>query len=449
MEATADDRGEKAPQGMGGQDSNTYWIHRDKLAKIESEELQQLGIYVPHTSLRSPSKQSRGRTRSRDEHSNVTNGPIDQADPPREIDDDDDKYQWATSSAPNEDSTRDEPDHGEAAAFDDPRLPDEVAADPYEDGGASTIYRMPVLRKSSSKIPVLSSTRLVSQERLPYESPSQRSRTNTVVGGDDKTSSHVKQRSASEPAPHVLDSTEQPAPTQTTPPQSLRSRNDDAALQQSSSPPAPPKSPAKPAGATRKTSAPPNNRKPTANQKSNKSPNSNNSTTPNNQRPKTRSGDRPQTAVSRPEGDPPWLATMYKPDPRLPPDQQMLPTHARKLAQEQWETEGKVPTTYDREFAPLSVQDDKPAPAPRVESPKNEEQERPAPELKPPPPEMRKTPDLTNRPGTSGTDRGYKTMPNVQPTSSATVSANTRPRPMAVEEPPPPKEKGCGCCVVM
>ena len=28
---------------------------------------------------------------------------------------------------------------------------------------------------------------------------------------------------------------------------------------------------------------------------------------------------------------------MFKPDPRLPPDQQLLPTHAKKLQQEQWE----------------------------------------------------------------------------------------------------------------
>lgn len=38
--------------------------------------------------------------------------------------------------------------------------------------------------------------------------------------------------------------------------------------------------------------------------------------------------------INRPEGEPPWLATMYKPDPHLPPDEQMLPTHAKRLEED-------------------------------------------------------------------------------------------------------------------
>lgn len=38
---------------------------------------------------------------------------------------------------------------------------------------------------------------------------------------------------------------------------------------------------------------------------------------------------------TRPEGEAPWIASMYKPDPRLPQDQQMLPTHAKRLMLEQ------------------------------------------------------------------------------------------------------------------
>lgn len=55
--------------------------------------------------------------------------------------------------------------------------------------------------------------------------------------------------------------------------------------------------------------------------------------------------------LNRPEGDPPWLATMFKPDPRLPPEQQMLPTHAKRLAMQQgtfipptWDPEQELPT---------------------------------------------------------------------------------------------------------
>jgi hypothetical protein len=72
-----------------------------------------------------------------------------------------------------------------------------------------------------------------------------------------------------------------------------------------------------------------------------------------NKRPGTSSGPRPSTS-HRPEGEPPWLATMYAPDPRLPPEQQMLPTHAKRLAQEQWEKEGRTGTVYDREFRLLN-----------------------------------------------------------------------------------------------
>ncbi|KAK4975592.1 hypothetical protein LTR28_009234 [Elasticomyces elasticus] len=39
---------------------------------------------------------------------------------------------------------------------------------------------------------------------------------------------------------------------------------------------------------------------------------------------------------------------MYKPDPRLPPDQQMLPTHVKRMMQEQWEREGKTGSMYNR-----------------------------------------------------------------------------------------------------
>jgi len=67
---------------------------------------------------------------------------------------------------------------------------------------------------------------------------------------------------------------------------------------------------------------------------------------------------RPRTAVHRPEGDPPWLASMYAPDPRLPPEQQMLPTHAKRMAREQWEKDGSAGQYYDRDGEMLSVHPD-------------------------------------------------------------------------------------------
>lgn len=57
-------------------------------------------------------------------------------------------------------------------------------------------------------------------------------------------------------------------------------------------------------------------------------------------RPGTRTG--PPNPINRPEGDAPWLNQMYKPDPRLPPDQQMLPTHARRMVELQREADARA-----------------------------------------------------------------------------------------------------------
>jgi len=76
-------------------------------------------------------------------------------------------------------------------------------------------------------------------------------------------------------------------------------------------------------------------------------------------RPTTSGDSRPATA--RPEGEAPWIATMYKPDPRLPPEEQMLPTHAKRLALEQQEHDSK-PASPSRpkqgsEFTPYNSED--------------------------------------------------------------------------------------------
>src|ERR1700755_2777293 len=76
---------------------------------------------------------------------------------------------------------------------------------------------------------------------------------------------------------------------------------------------------------------------------------------------------------------------MYKPDPRLPPDQQLLPTHAKRLAQEQWEKEGKVGTVYDREFRLLNTESFPEKP------PIAETKEEPAPSIASQPEEQIKT----------------------------------------------------------
>lgn len=55
---------------------------------------------------------------------------------------------------------------------------------------------------------------------------------------------------------------------------------------------------------------------------------------------------RIQAVNQAPEGAPPWLGK-FQPDPRLPADQQLLPTVARKLALEQWIGDGGAEESFD------------------------------------------------------------------------------------------------------
>jgi len=75
---------------------------------------------------------------------------------------------------------------------------------------------------------------------------------------------------------------------------------------------------------------------------------------------------------------------MYKPDPRLPPDQQVIPTHAKRMQQEQWEKEGKFGNVYDTSFRPLNQEEFRPRPnsvSPPPDAPS--ENEEPKPEAEP------------------------------------------------------------------
>jgi hypothetical protein len=161
---------------------------------------------------------------------------------------------------------------------------------------------------------------------------------------------------------------------------------------------------------------------------------------------------------------------MYKPDPRLPPDQQMLPTHARRLAQEKWEKEGKTGTAYDREFRllnteeierPLSMDFSKIAGG-NQEHKQQERKERQKPEnlqisdnktwpLGSPlaSPTGQSAPG-SGRPSTSGTGK-YTTMPKItsQPPVGTPVIEKPQERirvPVPIEE--EKEKKGCGCIVM-
>lgn len=437
------------------EDDDDNWIHRDKLARIESEELQQAAMRIQRQ-VRAGSKSSSLRGRSHDSQSNSVNGTI--TTPPTEY-----TEPWPVlqrqqldSPIPLEDVEQDAPTEAERMNW-DLRRPEEIAAESLDESGASKLYKSPGLKKSSSRIPVLTtSPHPISPDQVEREFPIiQRARTRTLGSGDEGSVS----RGASESVVDNPEASSLPAETSTPPLSSSRPGSRAGAQSQQSQAQSSPakKTPAKstPSSTGRKTSATQGNRKTSATQKP-RAPSGSNAAK---DRPTTRSGEtRPTTAVNRPEGDPPWLATMYKPDPRLPPDQQMLPTHAKRMQQEQWEREGKTPSAYDREFAPLAVRpdDDQPRanPEPAKAEPEPQQEERQQDEttaaaadqqswpLKSP-----KSPEPTNRPGTSGTN--YSTMPKVQTTPPVGLPVPQKAQPPPAAVPEPAKEEGCGCCIMM
>ncbi|OAL35709.1 hypothetical protein AYO20_05090 [Fonsecaea nubica] len=420
------------------------WIHRDKLAKIESEELQAAGINLAKArrsvSKGTPRDTSRGR-RSDDRNASEY----------RRVESEETKTRLPEPLPEAEEDER---------ANWDFRTPEEIAAETP----SSQIYLSPTLRKSGSKIPVLTSSPLpIPQERIERDTPLVRKRTisNSMSPEDGIPVFKTRTRKGSIGSQTMQDegdSTFLPTPVpnkQLTSKLSSPTKNRPKTGAQGSPPGT---------SAGRKTSAAA--RKPSTNAKPGAAP----STT---QRPGTRSGelDRPRTAVNRPEGDPPWLATMYKPDPRLPPEEQIIPTHARRQQQAQWQDQGAVPSTYDRNFSPLAIhtgngQVKSPSPViPQSTQPDEKENdgadEGSAWPLKPRP-NGRNSGAGSMRPSTGGSvNGGYSTMPRVpNPVQSTTMGSitsvptqpNTRMQVQRMQQDEMEekvKEKGCGCCVVM
>ena len=431
-------RDEDGPEG---------WIHRDKLARIESEELQAAGITLP-TARRAISKNDRRGTsveRSAEEVNKPELG--SQRSHGRE-----EKRQRISSPVEEEDSPQERRNW-------DLRTPAEIAAD--EATQSSPVYLHPVLRKSGSRIPVLTSSPLpIPQEHIERDTPLPRSRaaSGTANESQEMIAPRIRVRGNSVGSQGLRDDGEPVNGTPTPAPGNAAAGK--SSVQGSPTKAKPVKSPTgtpvintarKTTPTTRKAS---NTTKTSAATTSNPSPAA---------RPSTRSGEteRPRTAINRPEGDPPWLATMYKPDPRLPPDEQIIPTHAKRQQQAQWSEAGAIPKTYDREFSPLEVhtEDGLKQPTPSAAISEMEGQVNAWP-LKP---MLSVRSTSTSRPGTSGSaTAGYSTMPkvvNTPPVGSITSPKVQSPtggtfQPDRLQQQQPPeepeqKEEGCNCCVVM
>ncbi|KAI1753216.1 hypothetical protein F4782DRAFT_539647 [Xylaria castorea] len=379
-------------------DENSKWIHRDKLAKIENEELQAAGIVLPK-----PRNQSRPR---RDRSHSRRRGTTDSSD-----------QQYITVSRKNSDLNHDRTPDTETMSW-DLRRPEEIAEDPGEywvsnDSGKGT--RIPVAKISPAPIP---------PDFIDRNAPVQR-KTSFPLFDEEASIAYRKTRSRSNSGVNVLEDWSKAQPGK-------RAVTDGSPKKAATTAP-------------RKTSAP---TKPTTQgrpkTRSGPAPRSSSTT-----RPTTRSGEMSPRA---PEGDPPWMISAYQPDPRLPPEQQLLPTVAKRLQQEKWEQEGAFGSVYDKEFRPLNK--DTFTKPPGIEKPQEPEEPRDEWPLKPD-----ATVPTPNRPGTSS----YSTMPKIQ--DAPAMSPLGSPRPMqqlqtqtnaAVKEPDPSEQleeksdkAGCGCCIVM
>ncbi len=435
------------------------WIHRDKLAKIENEELQAAGFHLATQQATSTRRRAQSRDRMGEEISRT-----EQND------------QWVSKRAekrPRVSSLTNERAKSPENRDWDLRTPEEIAS---TDSARSTkTYGFPI-RKTGSKIPVLTSSPLpIPSERIDRDTPIPRKRNFSASVEDDDTfgSPRIRTRGNSVGSQNLLDETDvsnsTPASTNVTrstvrsteaTPSAVTKPGGKGGVMTTSSPPSATRK-VTPAG-TRKT---PNIHKPRV-------PSNSHNASPLQDTP-TRSTDpdRPKTAINRPEGEAPWLATMYKPDPRLPQDQQIIPTHAKKQQQQQQQQQQQH-QIYKNGFAHVDHIREA-----SLSYPPALEEQRPSfsrPSPSPTPPGAEKSNDAnawplkpmgrvrssdTSRPGTSGSGTGgYSTMPKVasSPLNSPPVGALASPGlPQSLRRSPPPsqldkkKERACGCCVVM
>ncbi|MCJ1337873.1 hypothetical protein MMC09_003157 [Bachmanniomyces sp. S44760] len=449
---SANNSGQLAPkdQGLEEDDSeHSRWIHRDKLALIESQEMQQAGISIP-----APTLEPAGQRQP-------LNGIPSVRDPSGRL------ASRRTPSPETEDY-----EEAERPFYEDPRSPEEIAMDPFELGPAQPIYQHG-LRSSSSRIPLSTSSPVpVPHEHLARHTPLPRKRgaSGNWNGLEDDAIAYRGSRSRSQSvgSQFLLDDREV---TNASPTPDSRPTSQEAVPLSPSK--VKPPSKAYPPSGSRKTSRNFSGGTPKA--------------SPANRRPGSRAGldGRPSTSMNRPEGDPPWLATMYKPDPMLPPDQQILPTHAKRMQQEQWVQEGRSGSTYDRDFTPLAVHTQDGLQPPSPAAPQSEYSQQPRIDqgqsqsrMENPPEEQRNASwpfqetDSTpitraerarsnGSPATANTtanaNAGYSTIPKMQntpPIGSGPMPSPKLPQPMQVQEPLKQKEeeskdKGCCSCVVM
>ncbi|KAJ4361658.1 40S ribosomal protein S12 [Ascochyta clinopodiicola] len=326
-------RGRGAKKSAGGspvdpETDQSKWIHRDKLKEIEIREMEEAGFRVGRTS-RSNSRSQSATRRTRDR----TNSELAEA-----LQTGDERYERHMVSpipAEDEDALAEQQYHTWSPTSSEGPAPD------MQPPSSRTNH---TVRPSTSRIPLPKTSGIpVPASLADRDAPLPRSRTGSANWNGDIAAAGARVRSGSIGSQVLLDDFMDERKHG-----HIRNNSSSASASSLKHPPKSPmkaKTPGKPAAAgARKTS--------TTSRTQSKS----RQVSGTNRRPATGGNvvSRPTTG-HRPEGEAPWIATMYKPDPRLPPDQQIIPTHAKRMQQEQWENEGRVGSMYDTDFRLLNT----------------------------------------------------------------------------------------------
>ena len=327
---------------------SSRWIHRDKLARIEIEEMQRAGIYIrsdQRALIRAPEKRDRSREPAVDAIADgdpasnpAPNGFYGTAAAAVDIDlstpvaRPSQEVPTLRQRRPSQENHRLEHAEEEPFTF-ELRRPEEVAEHTQDRGGErwASAHRRPLRKVSWSKIPVFkTSPAPVPQDYIEKHTPTNRTRAGRWGSVDEDSIAYRKARDRSQSVGSqiLLDHDADDGGRSRTPtgPRIASQASPPSAGRPSSSSHHHPRTSVHREGSTANKTRP----RPAP---AKDSPS---------QRPGTRSGEMgPPHPINRPEGDAPWLATMYKPDPRLPQEQQLIPTVAKRLQLEQSEREGK------------------------------------------------------------------------------------------------------------
>jgi hypothetical protein len=429
------------------------WIHRDKLARIESQEMAAAGFGMPRnprssrSGSRSASRSASRNAASRSQMSHLAFS--NEADTPKVP-----GFEEQSGAGANQDQDSDEYEE---------RLLEEPRVD-------RNMYSRSLPRPSVSRIPVArASPAPVAQSVVERDSPLPRSMS-SPLGDGANANRRSRSQSLGDPAMMV-----EPTSTRSAIPTKPRPRS--SHIQDSTSAPSLSQRTTQSltavtrAKAMNKAAAGGSMGRKTIPRTASKARNTSPKDSPV-RRPTTGSTrSRPTSFHMRPEGEAPWVATMYKPDPRLPPDQQMLPTHAKRALQGGSDSADEAEKSYPLNIESLSDEElakmgalPSPESAKKMNATTSTQQN--SGSLPPPWPLASIKSDTRSQTGSAkGTTGGYTITPKiappiappkmprsptVQPQVTSSVNAGVQRVPdLDEKDDGKKKKKGLACCIVM